>query len=354
MARFLKNTEARKGLHPGSLVFIGKKKVDDCIITVIRYNVNECVEQELESIKESYNYIKDGSVAWINIDGLHCTEVIKDAGKHFNLHPLLLEDIMHTGQRPKLEEFENGIFLVLRMLRYDEEQKRTISEQLGMIISENYLLTFQEEPGDVFDPVRERLRKQNGRVRSAGPDYLAYSLLDTVVDNHIEIIERLGEAIEVLEEEILTNPSKTVMERINHFKKEMNYLRKCIRPARDMVVQFLHSDNALVKEATMPFLKDLADLFTQATEVIETYREMLSDMTHLYNSIVNNKMNDIMKVLTVFAAIFIPLTFIAGVYGTNFDNLPELHYKYSYFIFLAVLFLIAVSMLVYFKRKKWF
>lgn len=354
MARFLKNTEARKGLHPGSLVFIGNKKIDDCIITVIRYDNTECVEQELERVDECSDYIKDVGVAWINIDGLHCTEVIRDAGKHFNLHPLLLEDIMHTGQRPKLEEFENGIFLVLRMLRYDEAQKRTISEQLGMVISENYLLTFQEEPGDVFDPVRERLRKQNGRVRSAGPDYLAYSLLDTVVDNHIEIIERLGESIEILEEEILTDPSKTVMERINHFKKEMNYLRKCIRPARDMVVQLLHLDNALIKETTQPFLKDLADLFTQATEVIETYREMLSDMTHLYNSIVNNKMNDIMKVLTVFAAIFIPLTFIAGVYGTNFDNLPELHYKYSYFIFLAVLFFIAVSMLAYFKLKKWF
>lgn len=354
MARFLKNTEARKGLHPGSLVFIGKKKIDDCIITVIQYDSNQYVEQDLESIAESSGHIKDGSVAWINIDGLHCTEVIRDAGKQFGLHPLLLEDIMHTGQRPKLEEFDNCIFLVLRMLSYDEVQKRIISEQLGMVLNVNYLLTFQEEPGDVLDPVRERLRKQNGRVRSAGPDYLAYSLLDTVVDNYIEIIEQLGESIEVLEEEILTDPSKTVMERINHFKREMNYLRKCIRPARDLVVQLLHSDNSLIKENTIPFLKDLADLFTQATEAIDTYREMLSDMTHLYNSIVNNRMNDIMKILTVFAAIFIPLTFIAGVYGTNFDNLPELHYKYSYFIFLAALFLIAVSMLVYFKRKKWF
>jgi magnesium transporter len=354
MARFLKNTEARKGLHPGSLVFIGKKKVEDCIITVLHYDSEKCVEQPLDHIRDSSGFIRDTGVAWINIDGLHCADVIQEAGQMFNLHPLLLEDIMHTGQRPKLEEFDNGLFLVLRMLRLDETGKKIISEQLGIVFDEKVLLTFQEVPGDVFDPVRERLMKKKGRVRNAGPDYLAYSLLDTVVDNYIEIIEHLGEDIEDLELEILAGSTQTIMERINHFKREMNYLRKCIRPARDMVVQMARLDSHLIKESSHPFIKDLADLFTQAAEVIDTYRDMLNDMTNLYNTFMTNRMNDIMKHLTVFAAIFIPLTFIAGVYGTNFDHLPELHYRYSYFIFLGVLFLIAVLMLAYFKRKKWF
>ncbi len=354
MARFLKNTDARKGMHPGSLVFIGKKKIEDCIVSMIQYNADSFDEQSLDEISDSARFVRDDFFAWLNVDGLHCSEVIRNAGKHFNLHPLLLEDIMNTGQRPKLEEFDNCLFFVLRMLRFDEQEKRTVSEQLSIVLFENLLLTFQEEPGDVFDPVRERLRKQKGRVRTAGPDYLAYSLLDTVVDSYIEIIERLGEDIEDLESEILANPSQAAMEKINAFKREMNYLRKCIRPARDMVVQLLRIDNDLIRENTIPFLKDIADLFTQAAEAIDTYRDMLNDMMNLYNSIMTNKMNDVMKHLTVFAAIFIPLTFIAGVYGTNFDHLPELHYQYSYFIFLAVLFLIAVSMLIYFKRKKWF
>jgi magnesium transporter len=354
MARFLKNTDARKGLQPGSLVFIGKKKIEECIITVISYDEDTIDEKEIDDIGDSSAFVRDTGVAWINIDGLHCAEVIRAAGKHFAIHPLLLEDIMNTGQRPKLEEFDDGLFLVLRMLWFNEEKDRIISEQLGMVIGKNYLLTFQEEPGDGFAPVRDRLKNKKGRVRSQGPDYLAYSLLDTVVDSHIEIIEELGEKIEVLEEEILTDPGRDVMERINHFKREMNYLKKCIRPARDLVVQLLNSESPLVKNQTVPFLKDLADLFTQASEAIDTYRDMLADMTHLYNAVINNRMNDIMKILTIFAAIFIPLSFIAGVYGTNFEYFPELHYRYSYYIFLGVLFLIAMSMLVFFKRKKWF
>ena len=354
MARFLKNTDARKGLHPGSLVFIGKKKVEDCLISVLRYDAEHCEEQVLDSLGETVPYIRDQGVAWINLDGLHCAEVIREAGRLFDLHPLLLEDIMHTGQRPKLEEFDNVIFLVLRMLRFDEAGQRIISEQLGIVIAGRHLLTFQEVPGDVFDPVRDRLKSRKGRARTAGPDYLAYCLLDTVVDNYIEIIEDLGEQIEALEQEILSGAKRSIMERINHFRREMNYLRKCIRPARDMVVQLARIDNPLIHDATRPFLKDLADLFTQATEVIDTYRDMLNDMMNLYNTFMANRMNDIIMHLTVFAVIFIPLTFIAGIYGTNFEYIPELHYRYGYPVFLSVLFLIALGMLIYFKRKRWF
>lgn len=354
MARFLKNTEARKGLHPGSLVFIGKKKSRGCSIMCLRYDAEHCEEQSLDTLEESTARIWGKGVVWIDIDGLHCAEVIQKAGQLFHLHPLLLEDIMHTGQRPKQEAFDTMLFLVLRMLRFNEAGDSILSEQLAIVISDHHVLTFQEEPGDVFDPVRNRLRTGKGRARTAGPDYLAYCLLDTVVDNYIEIIENFGEQIEDLEQEILSGSRQKIMERINHYKREMNYLRKCIRPARDMVVQLARLDHPLLNDATRPFLKDLADLFTQATEVIETYRDMLNDMMDLYNTFMANRMNDIMMHLTVFTVIFIPLTFIAGIYGTNFDHIPELHLRYGYPVFLAVLFIIALGMLIYFKRKRWF
>ena len=207
--------------------------------------------------------------------------------------------------------------------------------------------------GDVFEPVRERIRKQKGRIRVSGVDYLAYALLDTVIDNYIYIIERFGNKIEDMEEAVLESTDSEVMEKLGNYRKEMNFLRKNIRPAREAIIQLAKIDTDLINKKTVPFLKDLEDLITQASEAIDTYREMLSDQMNLYNSFLSNKMNDIMRVLTIFAAIFIPLTFVAGIYGTNFDYLPELHFKYSYFILWGILILIAVSMLVYFKRKKW-
>jgi magnesium transporter len=274
-------------------------------------------------------------------------------GDIFDLHPLLLEDIMNTDQRPKLEEFDNCLFLVLKMLRYDKEKQVIIAEQLSMVLGRTFLLTFQEQPGDVFEPVRERIRKQKGRIRATGIDYLAYALVDTVIDNYIAIIERIGEQIEDLDEEVLTNPKPVVMEKINTLKREMNYLRKSIRPLREAVIQLLKLDSKLIKDKTIPFLRDLQDLIIHATEAIDMYREMLSDQLNIYNSSISNRMNEIMKVLTIFAAIFIPLTFVAGIYGTNFEYLPELHYKYSYFILWGVMISVAIAMLSYFKRKDW-
>jgi magnesium transporter len=239
------------------------------------------------------------------------------------------------------------------MIRYEKEKQMIVNEQLSMVLGDTFLLTFQEQPGDVFEPVRERIRNQKGRIRGAGIDYLAYALLDTVVDNYIFIIEKLGEKIEDIEEEVLEKADSGVMEKINMFKREMNFLRKSIRPAREAIIQLSKLDSELIREQTIPFLKDLQDLITQAAEAIDTYRDMLSDQLNLYNSVISNRMNDIMKVLTIFAAIFIPLTFIAGIYGTNFEYLPELHFKYSYFVFWGVMITVAVVMLLFFKRKKW-
>ena len=353
MARFLKKREANKGLAPGSLVFIGEKKVENLRIRVIDYDKNGLLEDELKAVSDGTEFIKTNTVTWINVDGLHDLDLIKEIADSFELHPLLMEDILNTGQRPKLEEFENCLFLVVKMLRYDKEKQMIISEQLSMVLGDTFLLTFQEQPGDVFEPVRERIRKQKARIRASGIDYLAYALLDCVVENYVFIVERLGEQIEDMEEEVLERAEPAVMEKINTFKREMNFIRKSVRPAREAIIQLAKLDTELINDQTIPFLKDLQDLITQAAEAIDTYRDMLSDQLNLYNSVMSNRMNDIMKVLTIFAAIFIPLTFIAGIYGTNFEYLPELKFKYSYFIFWGVMLGVALVMLIYFRRKKW-
>ena len=354
MARFLKKRHQSKGQSPGSLIFIGQKKTDSVQIRVIDYDAGSLTERELSDIKDGSHFKKTDTVTWLNINGLHDTEIIKDVGHVFELHPLVMEDILNTGQRPKIEEFEHYIFIVLKMIRYDGGAGMIINEQLSMVLGENFLLTFQEQPGDVFDPVRERIRRNKSRIRGSGTDYLAYALLDTVVDNYIYTIELIGEKIEDLEEEVLSGLNPSIMEKINGFKRETNYLRKSIRPAREAILHMSRIDSQLFAEQTLPFLKDLQDLINQATEAIDTYRDLLTDQLNIYNSVMANRMNDIMKVLTIFAAIFIPLTFIAGIYGTNFEYLPELHYRYSYFVFWGVLVVLAGALLVFFKRKGWF
>ena len=353
MARFFKKRDQIKGKPPGSLIFIGNQKVDKVRIRVTDYDGTQLKEDELQNIAQGSAFKQTNTVTWINIDGLHDLALMKEVGSTFDLHPLLMEDILNTGQRPKLEEFDNCLFLVLKMLRYDKEKEKIVSEQLSLVLGNTFLLTFQEQPGDVFEPVRERIRKQKARIRASRIDYLAYALLDCVVENYVFIIERLGEQIEDVEEEILDNAEPAVMEKINAFRHEMNFIRKSIRPAREAIMQLSKVDSELINDQTIPFLKDLQDLITQAAEAIDTYRDMLSDQLNLYNSAVGNRMNDIMKVLTIFAAIFIPLTFIAGIYGTNFEYLPELKFKYSYFIFWGVLLLVAMAMLIYFRKKKW-
>ncbi len=354
MARFLKKRNQNKGLIPGSAVFIGEKKVDEIRIRVIDYDKTKLHEDELRNISDGTVFKETNTVSWINIDGLHNSDIMKEIGETFDLHPLLIEDIMNTDQRPKLQESDNNLFLILKMLRYNETDNTIIAEQLSMVIGKTFLLTFQEQPGDVFEPVRERIRKQKGRIRATSIDYLAYALIDTVVDNYIYIVERFGERIEDMEEAVLGNPEPEIMEQLSDYRREMNFLRKNIRPAREAIIQLSKLDSDLINKKTRPFIKDLEDLITQTSEAIDTYREMLSDQMNLYNSTLANKMNDVMKILTIFAAIFIPLTFIAGIYGTNFDYLPELHFKYSYFILWAVMILAAVIMLIFFKRKKWF
>ncbi len=354
MARFLKSSEKSKGQGPGALIFIGDQKVEFVQTRVIDYDSATLTDQQLTDIKDGSHYRQTDTVTWLNINGLHDVEFIREVGRVFELHPLVLEDILNTGQRPKIEDFYDYIFIVIKMIRFDKETQMVRNEQLSMILGDKFLLTFQERPGDVFDPVRERLKKQKSRIRGAGTDYLAYALIDAVADNYIHIIERMGEQIEDLEEDILSGEDTGVMEKIHGFKREINYLRKSVRPAKEAVLQLTRLDSELVDDITLPFLKDLYDLVSHAAEAIDTYRDLLTDQLNIHNSVTANKMNDIMKILTIFAAVFIPLTFIAGIYGTNFEYLPELHYKYAYFVFWAVLIFLAGALMFYFKRKRWF
>ena len=354
MARFIRNQSDSNGLPPGAFVFIGKQKVDFSRINVIEYDRKHINEKDIENPEELDIYKKRNTVKWINIDGIHDIDLIREIGIKYDLHPLLTEDILNTGQRPKIEEYDDEIFIIIKMLDFDEKNKIVNSEQIAMVVKEDLIITFQEQPGDVFDPVRERIRKSSGRIRTLGSDYLAYALLDTIVDNYLHIIEIIGDRIEELENVILEKSSPSVVKKINIYKKEMNYLSKIIRPVKDAVIRFIKTDNSLISQEIRIFLNDLQDLVFKAVDGIDVYRELLSDYYNLYNSILNNRNNDIFRFLTIFSTVFIPLTFVAGIYGTNFKYLPELEYKYSYFIFLGGMAVLASVMIFVFKKKKWF
>ncbi len=354
MARFFKNRIENKGAVPGSLIFIGQQKMDKPRLTVIDYDKDTLTEFEPADLTECFKYKHTDSVTWINLYGIHDVDWIKQIGEHFDMHSLLLEDVLFTGQRPKLEEFDDHIFLVMKMLKYDDQLKKISSEQVSLILGENFVITFQEQPGDVFEPVRDRIRKMKGRIRTQGSDYLAYALMDTIVDNYIYAIERMGEQIEDLEEHIIENPSQEVLQEIYTYKKEISFFLKVTRPVLEIMNKLKKVETDLIHKKTKPFIKDLDDLVEHGVDTLLTYREILSDYLNIYHTSVSNRMNEVMKVLTIFAAIFIPLTFIAGIYGTNFDFLPELHFKYSYFIMWGVMITAAIFMLFYFKKKKWF
>jgi magnesium transporter len=353
MARFIKNKNVAMGNIPGEPVFIGTKKMEKPDIHVIEFNNTDLNEYDIDPAAISTLALNKKNISWINVNGLHDIEVLKTLADMFSIHPLTLEDIVNTGQRSKIEEYDEHIYIVTKMMRIDKTDQQVHSEQLSVILGDNVVITFQERPGDVFNPVRHRIRNHKGRIKDMGSDYLTYSLLDCVVDHYTMIIEHYGEEIEDLENDIRDNPDRSLLEKINNYKREMNYLRKSIRPAREGITALSRLETDLISDETQPFIKDLLDSVTQSLEITDTYREMLSDHLDIYNSGINNRLNEIMKVLTIFSAIFIPLTFIAGIYGTNFDFLPELHFKYSYPIFWGVLMLIAVIMLRFFKKRKW-
>lgn len=354
MLRFIKKTSKKIGLSPGSLIHIGEKKIERAKFSLMNYDQEHLLEKELSTIEESFSYKDTPSVTWINIDGLHEVEIVKKIGSHFGIHPLVLEDIVNTGHRTKAEEFDDYIFVVLKMLFYDDSVDHIGSEQVSLILGPHYIITFQEIEGDVFNFVKERIRKTKGRIRKSGCDYLAYALADAIVDHYYVVLERIGEKIELLEEELLEGPKPSTMEEIHHLKREMIIFRKQTWPLREVLNSLMKDQSSLIKETTQIFLRDLYDHTIQVIDTIESFRDLLSGMLDLYLSTVSNKMNEVMKVLTIMATIFIPLTFVAGIYGMNFEFMPELKWKWSYPALWVLLIVIFLSMIIYFKRKKWF
>jgi magnesium transporter len=351
---FKKRAKQQMGLSPGTLVHIGERKIEKARIRIIDYDETQLEEREVQTIEECFPFKDKPTITWINIDGVHDLDMVEKIGNRFGLHSLVLESIVNTGQRPKLEDFKEHIFIVLKMLDYDNEKGEIESEQVSLVFGSNFVISFQEHAGDVFDPLRERIRKGKGRIRKAGADYLAYALIDSIVDSYFVILEQLGECVENTEQELATNFTAKALHVIRTLKKEMIFLRKSVWPLREVVSTLQRGESPLLHKSTGIYLRDVYDHIVQIIDAIDSYRDMLSGMLDVYLSLTSNKMNEVMKVLTIFAAIFIPLTFVASIYGTNFRYMPELEWKWGYLVFWVVLIAIGISMVVYFRRKKWF
>ena len=321
---------------------------------IVDFDANDLKEEAIDTVNDVLKYQEKNSVTWFNIDGLHNTAVMEEIAKKLKLDNLIMADVLNTDSRPKVQEYDNCILLSIKMLRYEEESDMVSVENLSLIITKSVLISFQERKGDVFEPVRDRIRKRKKRIRNSGTDYLTFALLDIVIDNYIYIISILGEKIETLEENLLLDPTQSVIEEINKYKRELNFLRKNIKPAKEMILNLSKLESELIDEATDVHFKELQNNINQASESSDSYRDILSDQLNIYHTTISSKLNDIMKFLTIFSVIFIPITFIAGIYGTNFDFVPELHFKYSYFIMWGVILTVVVGMLIYFKKRKWF
>jgi magnesium transporter len=353
MPKFIKKRSKKVGLPPGTLIHIGEKRTERVKITIFDYEETHFQEKEIKTIDECIPYKDKATVTWINVDGIHEVDVVEKLGHCFGLHPLVLEDILHSGQRPKMEDYDDYIYIVLRMLFYNDKHNGIEEEQVSLILGSNYVLSFQEREGDVFDPIRERIRNGKGRIRKMGADYLAYTLIDAIVDNYFALLERLGEKIGSLEEELITDPTPRTLREIHHLKRDLILLRKSVWPLRDVISGLERGESPRLRETTGIFFRDVYDHTIRVIDIIESLRDMLSGMLDIYLSSISNRMNAVMKVLTMIATIFMPLTLIAGVYGMNFKYMPELEWHWGYPLVLTVMALIGISMLVYFKRKKW-
>lgn len=353
MARFLKSREKAKGAAPGSLIFIGNQKMESTKIRLFKYSEEDASEEEFDTIENAVNAMDNKQINWLNIDGLHNTEVIQHIGKNFNISPLALENVLNTGQRAKFFEDKESLMLLTKAVYYNPEENKIRVEQISFVLLQNIVISFQEKTGDHFEPVRTRIRNSIGRIRKSSADYLMYALIDSLVDNYLINLEQLGTKIEALEEK-LTEPNKELSNELFQYKTEVSYLRKTIKPLKEVLIRLLRSKTELIHEENIIFYQELFDIEEQSIDAVENYFQMTSDLINLYNTYLSNKVNDVMKVLTIFASIFIPLTFIAGIYGTNFEYVPELQFKNAYFIMWGAMLFVAGTMLYYFKKHKWF
>ncbi len=347
--------KSKAGLAPGSLVFTGMQKMAQVDISALNYSENEYIESTPKNIAEVISIIKPfEGITWINIDGLHDEKSIEEICTFLGVHKLSMEDILSVGQRPKLEEYTDYLQAVIKLLSIDPAEDTIEYEQLTFILKGNVLVTFQEKTGDVFNSVRNRIKEAKGSVRKKGADYLLYALLDLVVDHYFTVLENFSEKLEDLETELLNNPDKNTLNKLHSLRRETLLLRRTIYPLREMVGKFEKIEEPMINSDIKVFIRDLYDHTVKVIENIEVLRDMTTGLLDLYMNSTSNKMNEIMKVLTIMSAIFIPMTFIAGVYGMNFVNMPELQTKNGYFIVLGVMFAVLIGMVIFLKRKKWF
>jgi magnesium transporter len=356
MSRIFKIRTKKVGLPPGTLVHVGEERTGPVQITILDYDEGELQEFCVTSIDKCLDFKAKPSVTWIDVVGVHQPEVIEKIGDRFGIHPLVLEDIVHTEQRPKMEDFDDYIFIVLKMLaslETDDGEEEIRSEQVSLIVGQGFVISFQETEGDVFDSVRDRIRKSKGKIRRKGADYLAYALIDAVVDNYFLILEDVGEDLEVLEDELVASPSIETSHQIHDMKRDMIFLRKSVWPLREVISRLARGESEIFEESTAIYLRDVYDHTVQVIDAIETFRDILSGMLDVYLSSISNRMNEVMKVLTIIATIFIPLTLVAGIYGMNFDYMPELRWHWGYPAVLLFMFVTGFLMLLYFRRKGW-
>lgn len=343
------------GLPPGSVIFTGNQKVDNVVIHHLQYDDEKIEENTLDNqSKITFQPSLDEQVDWYDMRGLHDTSLLESIGKTFEIHPLILEDVADVRQRPKFEEYEKGIFVIVRALTFDKSENKVKTEQIAVYFRKGLLISFQENESDLFAAVRNRVQTGRGKVRSKGTDYLAYALLDNIIDNYFVVFDEIQDVMETLEEKLLDNPDSSIKGEIHHLKKELLVLRKSISPLREAINQFSKTDTPHVEEGTTMYIRDVYDHTIQIMDLNETQRDILNGMQDLYISEISFKMNQVMQVLTIITTIFVPLSFLAGLYGMNFEKIPELKYENGYFVLLAVMFLIFVGSLIFFKKKKWF
>jgi magnesium transporter len=351
--KFLQKRSKKVGLSPGTMIYVGEAKDKEVTLSVVDYNPDEFIMKDLQKVEEVAAFRDSPPVTWLNVIGLQDVQVLEKLGEIFNLHPLILEDILNTDQRPKVEIYDDHIFIVLKILSYDKNIREISSEQVSLILGNNYIISFLENQGELFLPVKERIKNPKGRHRTHGADYLAYALIDIIVDHYFLILENLAEEIEILEENAIEDTSPDFIRNIQLMKRELIYIRKSVWPLRELIGTLFRGDSSLITEFTKPYFKDVYDHTIQIIDTIENFRDIISGILDVYLTKVSNRMNEIMKVLTIIATIFIPLTFIAGVYGMNFEFMPELKWRWAYPSLWIIMLSIFIGMIAFFRRKKW-
>jgi magnesium transporter len=350
MPKSISKRSQKAGLPPGTLVHVGEPGAEKPRISVMVYDVMRLEEEYVDHVGGVFPLQDAPVVTWINVDGIHDVDIVEELGARLGLHPLVLEDILNPEQRPKMEDLGDYLYVVLKMVDWDDQRGEITMEQVSVLVGANYVVSLQERPGgDVLDPIRARIREAKGSIRGDGPDYLAYSILDGVVDRYFGVLEGLGEKVEDLEEELVFSPLPETLHELHALKREMIYMRKAVWPLREVVAALERSGSLLIQASTVPYLRDVYDHTVQVMDAVETVRDMLD----IYLSSISNRMNEVMKVLTIFASIFIPLTFIAGVYGMNFDYMPELAWRWGYPAVWLVMLGVGLAMLWYFRKKRW-